>query len=131
MRLFLSSFVSAALFSTVAMAQATPAKAPTSATTTPAASAQPITVPMDSKAMIANAMAGMLKKFDTNNDGAISKEEWLKRHEANFADRDTDRDGKLTKEELVAGAEKQIKSNIISTPVKPPEAPATKPAAAN
>ena len=111
MRLFLSSFVSAALFSTVAMAQAVPAKP---ATASPAAAA----IPVFNKAAIAkNISENLIKVNDTNQDGAISKEEWQKKKDAEFADKDTNKDGKITKEELIAGFEASIR------PPSPPVTP--------
>jgi len=62
----------------------------------------------------------MFQKMDANNDGTVSKDEFVASHEARakdsgreapskdmiekrFAAMDTDNDGKLTKEEFVAG----------------------------
>ena len=56
----------------------------------------------------------MFKKLDSNNDGSISKEEYLasprakenaERAEKSFAARDKDKDGKLSKEEFTARPE--------------------------
>ena len=113
MRLFLSSFVSAALFSTVAMAQAVPAKPATAAPAAAAARAMPV---FDKATIARNISEGMIKMNDTNQDGAISKEEWQKKKDGEFAEKDTNKDGKLTKEELIAGFEASI---------RPPSSPVT------
>ena len=114
MRLFLSSFVSAALFSTVALAQAVPAKP---ATASPAAAATPAMPVFDKAAMAKNISENMIKAHDTNQDSTISKEEWKKKKDAEFADKDTNKDGKITKEELIAGFEASIR------PPSPPVTP--------
>ena len=110
MRLFLSSFVSAALLSTTAMAQAVPAKPATAA---PAAAAAPV---FDKAAIAKQITENLMRAHDTNQDGAISKEEWQKKKDAEFAEKDTNKDGKITKEELIAGFEASI---------RPPSAPVT------
>jgi hypothetical protein len=42
----------------------------------------------------------MFKQHDTNNDGVITKEEFMKTVEARFDKMDADSDGKVTKEEV-------------------------------
>lgn len=44
-------------------------------------------------------MERMFEKNDTDKDGAISKEEFIKSSEERFASMDADGDGKVTKEE--------------------------------
>lgn len=57
----------------------------------------------------------MFKKADANNDGKVSKEEFLKgakdaaKKEAQFAAKDKDKDGNLTLEEFKAGGKKKDK----------------------
>ena len=47
-------------------------------------------------------MKKMMGKMDTNNDGQVSKEEWIKHHEEMFTKLDADGDGNITKEEFKA-----------------------------
>ncbi len=43
---------------------------------------------------------GMFKYADTNNDGIVTKEEFLANSEKMFTNMDADKDGKITKEEM-------------------------------
>jgi Ca2+-binding EF-hand superfamily protein len=54
------------------------------------------------------APADMIKKWDTNGDGAVSKEEWAAagRPADHFDMVDTNKDGKITVEELTTAIEK-------------------------
>lgn len=47
----------------------------------------------------------MLEKMDENKDGAISKDEFMKVHEARFAQMDKDGDGSLSADEMKAAHE--------------------------
>ena len=49
----------------------------------------------------------MLAKADTNNDGAITKAEYLADVDARFAKRDANKDGKISKEERPGGGERR------------------------
>jgi Ca2+-binding EF-hand superfamily protein len=53
-----------------------------------------------SPAEIEKHAAERFKKSDTNNDGAISKEEFLARSEKRFNEIDTDHDGKISPKEM-------------------------------
>ncbi len=44
----------------------------------------------------------MMEEVDTNGDGAISKEEFMSKHEEHFSKVDADGDGSLSKEEMKA-----------------------------
>jgi len=81
----------------------------------------------------------MLKKMDTNNDGSVSKEEFLAspigqkdkdRAEKMFAAKDKNKDGKLDKEEFAArpegkpGKPGEAPKKPADAPAKPAEAPA-------
>ena len=48
----------------------------------------------------------MFQENDTNNDGAISKDEWRVRGDKMFSETDANSDGKLTQEEMKAHREK-------------------------
>lgn len=50
----------------------------------------------------------MMEKVDTNGDGMISKEEFMARHEEQFAKMDADGDGNLTKDEMHSAREKMM-----------------------
>lgn len=45
-------------------------------------------------------MKMMMKKMDADEDGAISKEEFMQHHEKKFAKKDKNADGKLTEDEM-------------------------------
>jgi uncharacterized low-complexity protein len=45
-------------------------------------------------------MKMMMQKMDTNEDGAISKDEFMQHHEKKFAKKDKNSDGKLTQDEM-------------------------------
>ena len=47
----------------------------------------------------------MMEKVDANGDGAISKDEFMARHEEMFNKMDADGDGSISKEEMKAGME--------------------------
>lgn len=55
-----------------------------------------------SPAEIEKHAAGRFKKSDTNNDGVISKEEFLARSEKRFNEIDADHDGKISPQEMKA-----------------------------
>ena len=42
----------------------------------------------------------MMKMMDTDEDGAVSKEEFIKHHEEKFTKKDKNADGKLTQDEM-------------------------------
>jgi uncharacterized low-complexity protein len=42
----------------------------------------------------------MMKKMDSDQDGAISKEEFMQHHEKKFSNKDLNSDGKLTRDEI-------------------------------
>lgn len=45
-------------------------------------------------------MKMMMKKMDTDEDGAISKNEFMQHHEKKFTKKDKNADGKLTEDEM-------------------------------
>ena len=50
----------------------------------------------------------MMSRLDTNQDKAISKEEFLAAQEKKFSLKDTNQDGKITKEEMIAARKAKI-----------------------
>ncbi|MFZ4542270.1 MAG: EF-hand domain-containing protein [Rickettsiales bacterium] len=70
----------------------------------PASSQQP---PAMTAGQPAGPGAHMFKENDTNNDGAISKDEWRAKGDKMFSETDTNNDGKLTPEEMKARHEKR------------------------
>lgn len=74
-------------------------------------------------------MQRMFDDRDTNNDGAISKEEWTARGDKMFAEIDANKDGKITLEESKAHHEakraewKERKAELGKPDGKPSDAP--------
>lgn len=65
------------------------------------------------------------KKADTNNDGSISKEEFMTRHEKKFVEIDANHDGKISNDEMKARHEAmkakhggQMKMDAAEMPAK-------------
>ena len=54
---------------------------------------------------------GMMEKMDTNEDGMISKDEFLAKHAAHFDKMDKDGDGNISKDEMSAARE-QMKEKM-------------------
>ena len=50
--------------------------------------------------------AKMMERIDTNNDGMISKSEFMTKHEEKFTMMDTNKDGMLSMEEMEAAKKK-------------------------
>ncbi len=48
----------------------------------------------------------MFEKMDTNNDGVITKDEFMSKHEQKFNEMDADNNGEVTREEAKAAMEK-------------------------
>jgi hypothetical protein len=73
---------------------------------------------------------GMFERGDTNGDGVVTKEEFLKQSEEAFKNLDTDGDGKITKAEVDAKRKKmkelhaKRKKQMGGKPVPGNEAPA-------
>lgn len=72
--------------------------------------------------------AQMFDEADVNDDGQLSKEEFLSRHEKKFVEIDTNADGQLSKEEMEARRQQWMEKHKAAKEAADGAAPAETPA---